>query len=177
MPAPRQENSVWVQVIRAITSLLSVIVLILLIIAELFWVVGAGLQSDTKSYVIKFALVLFAVVVINVLLLFWIRPQNLPVPAPRSIDRGKVQNGIVDQDEQVLAASRGTTTTKEILRAFWKPDSNTINEEHEEQLKTWKKENGLAGVSVTTLVNADLLEAARAKAIADIKIKHISAKV
>ena len=67
-----------------------------------------------------------------------------------------------------------TPVARESLEQYWMPDGQHPNPRNEVALKAWMRINGLTGASITTLLNAAPLEAARRKAVEDLKLDQPS---
>ncbi len=67
-----------------------------------------------------------------------------------------------------------TPVARESLEQYWMPDGQHPNPRNAVALKAWMRINGLTGASITTLLNAAPLEAARRKAVEDLKLDQPS---
>ena len=59
------------------------------------------------------------------------------------------------------------------LERFWMPDGRKPDAANEQRLRQWMRDNGLGGVSVTTLLNAGPLDQARQRAVADLGLTQV----
>ena len=64
----------------------------------------------------------------------------------------------------------GAPSPRTLLRNFWKPEG-TINNANERRLKDWMSKQGIATNSITFLLNNDLFQDAREKAVEDLQLK------
>ncbi len=73
-----------------------------------------------------------------------------------------------------MTFGEATPAATERLEKFWMPDGQHPNLENAAALKAWMRINGLTGVSITALLNAAPLDAARRKAVEDLKLDQPS---
>ena len=59
----------------------------------------------------------------------------------------------------------------DILRRFWKPDGENVNEENEKELKEWMGNHGVDSRSVYLFLRSELLADARVQAVQDLKLR------
>ena len=57
-----------------------------------------------------------------------------------------------------------------ILERYWMPDGSNRDAVNEARLRKWMQENGLGGVSITTLLNAGAFDRARRQAVVDLDL-------
>ncbi len=77
-------------------------------------------------------------------------------------------NQIYNIERQV--AVYANTTASEQLRHYWKPDGADIDKEHEQRLKAWMKQNGIAG-PITMFLYDNAQESLRQKAVSELIVQ------
>ena len=76
----------------------------------------------------------------------------------------------VKYKEFEMTFGEATPAASQRLEQFWMPDGQHPDSENEVALRSWMRVNGLSGVSLTTLLNAAPLDAARRKAVEDLQL-------
>lgn len=87
-----------------------------------------------------------------------------------SLDAGQKAATANQSLNNLAAASYVKTKAGDALRAFWKPNGKTVDDDNQKLLRDWMNANGIGGQPIEFFLRGSDFEALRAKAVKDLAV-------